>query len=52
MKVIKLEYEIGGGTSLIMEIRETYCDKDGSGKIDRPNETVKETRVSMGISFF
>lgn len=47
----RLGYQIGGNVQLIFGYRETYLDRNGDGKIDAPNETIRTTSVETAFSF-
>jgi len=47
----RLEYEISGGASLLLDFRQTYRDLNGDGKISGPDETVRTTNIQTVIRF-
>lgn len=47
----RIEYEVAGNTSLLLDFRQTYRDLNGDGKITGSGETVKTTSIQTVIRF-
>ena len=47
----RVEYEISGGASLLLDFRQTYRDLDGNGRISGSKEIMKTTNIQTVIRF-
>ncbi len=47
----RVEYEIAGSTSLLLDFRQVYRDVNGDGRIAGKNETIKITNIQTVIRF-